>query len=94
MMSDLPNKPTTRRVALKTGLGLLGAAGAVSLAAATKARAQSAKADPSTVGYVTKSATAGQACSSCASFIAPGACVLVSGAIAPAGWCQLYSPKS
>jgi hypothetical protein len=93
-MSDLPTKPTTRRTALKTGLGLLGAAGAVTLAATTKARAQSAKADPSTVGYVTKSATAGQICSGCASYISPGGCQLVSGPIAPGGWCQLYSPKS
>jgi hypothetical protein len=90
----LPNKPTTRRIALKTGLGLLGAAGAVTLAATTKARAQSAKADPSTVGYVTKSATAGQICSGCVQFVAPGSCQIVSGAIAPGGWCQLYSPKS
>jgi hypothetical protein len=77
-VSDEPTKPTTRRVALKTGLGLLGVAGAATFAATTRARAQSAKADPSTVGYVTKSATAGQ---------------IVSGAIAPGGWCQLYSPK-
>jgi len=85
------DKTATRRTALKTGLGLLAATGA--LGVATSARAQSAKADPSTVAYQTKPSN-GQQCSTCTSFIAPGSCALVSGVIAPAGWCELYSPKS
>jgi hypothetical protein len=92
-MSDQPTKPTTRRIVIKRGLGLLGVAGAATLAATTRARAQSAKADPSTVGYVTKSATAGQICSGCVQYVSPNACQIVSGPIAPGGWCQLYSPK-
>jgi hypothetical protein len=86
------HKPASRRTALKTGLGLLAATGAVGIA--STARAQSAKADPSTVGYVAKSATAGQVCSGCVQFVAPGSCKIVSGAIAPGGWCELYSPAS
>jgi hypothetical protein len=82
---------TTRRVALKTGLGLLGATAAAGLAAKA-ARAQSAKADPSTVGYQLKPSN-GQQCSGCASFIAPGSCAIVSGTIAPTAWCELYAPK-
>lgn len=85
------NKPASRRVALKTGLGLLAATGAVGLA--STARAQSAKADPSTVGYQTKPSN-GQQCSGCVQFIAPAACKIVSGTISPSGWCELYSPAS
>jgi len=85
------DKTATRRTALKTGLGLLAATGA--LATAGNARAQSAKADPSTVAYQLKPNN-GQQCSTCTSFIAPAGCALVSGTIAPTAWCELYSPKS
>jgi hypothetical protein len=85
------NKPASRRTALKTGLGLLAATSAAGIA--TTARAQSAKADPSTVGYQTKPSN-GQQCSGCVQFVAPAACQVVSGTISPSGWCQLYSPKS
>jgi len=87
----MDDKLATRRTALKTALGLVAATGAVGIAA--QARAQSAKADPSTVAYQTKPSN-GQQCSGCTSFIAPSSCALVSGTIAPAGWCELYSPKS
>jgi hypothetical protein len=86
----MDEKTASRRAALKTGLGLLAATGALGLAC--PARAQSAKADPSTVGYQTTPSN-GQQCSGCASFIAPAGCTLVSGVIAPAGWCELYAPK-
>lgn len=32
-------------------------------------------------------------CDNCANFQAPGACKLVDGTIAPAGWCILYRSK-
>jgi hypothetical protein len=87
----MKNKPATRRIMLKTGLGLLAAGGAAGIA--TRARAQSAKAAPGTVGYQTKPSN-GQQCSGCSQFIAPDGCQLVSGTISPSGWCELYSPKS
>ena len=87
-MTDFSKKPATRRAALKTGLGLLGVVGV-----AATARAQSAKADPSTVAYQLKPNN-GQQCSTCTSFIAPAGCALGSGTIAPTAWCELYSPKS
>ena len=34
-----------------------------------------------------------QSCSLCANFQAPSACVIVSGAVAPNGWCKLFKPK-
>lgn len=82
----------TRRKALKTGMGLLATAGALSFAA-REAKAQSAQADPSTVGYQAKPSN-GQQCSGCVQFVAPASCKIVSGTISPSGWCELYSPKS
>ena len=35
-----------------------------------------------------------QSCSLCANFQAPSACLVVSGAVAPSGWCKLFKPKS
>jgi hypothetical protein len=81
----------SRRAALKAGLAILGVAGAASLAG--RAQAQSAKADPSTVGYQTKPSS-GQQCSGCVQWAPPNACKIVSGTIAPDGWCELYAPKS
>jgi hypothetical protein len=83
---------TTRRGALKAGLALIAGTGAAAVAA-SRARAQSAKADPSTVGYQTKPSS-GQQCSGCVQWDPPNACKIVSGTISPSGWCELYSPKS
>jgi len=87
----MDDKFATRRAALKTALSLLAVTGAAGIA--TKARAQSAKADPASVAYQTKPSSGAQ-CSGCSSFVAPAACILVSGTISPSGWCELYSPKS
>jgi len=87
----MQNKSTTRRGALKTGLAIVAGTGAVAMG--TKAQAQSAKADPSTVGYQTKPSN-GQQCSGCVQYVNPNACKIVSGVIAPTGWCELYSPAS
>jgi hypothetical protein len=86
------DKSTTRRAALKAGLAIIAGTGAAAVAA-SGARAQSAKADPSTVGYQTKPSN-GQQCSGCVQWVAPNACKIVSGTIAAAGWCELYSPAS
>jgi hypothetical protein len=87
----MPEDKASRRAALKAGLAILGVAGAAGIA--TRARAQSAKADPSTVGYQTKPNN-GQQCSTCVQFVSPASCKIVSGTIAAAGWCELYSPAS
>jgi hypothetical protein len=79
----------SRRAALKAGLAVLGAAGAVCMAG--RAQAQSAKAAPDTVGYQTKPNN-GQECDGCVQYIKPNGCKIVSGVIAPQGWCELYSP--
>lgn len=90
-MTEKSSPAATRRSALKAGLAIIAGTGAAVIA--TRAQAQSAKADPSTVAYQLKPNN-GQQCSGCTSFIAPAACSLVSGTIAPTAWCELYSPKS
>jgi hypothetical protein len=83
---------TTRRSALKAGLAAIAGTGVAAIAA-SRARAQSAKADPSTVAYQSKPSN-GQQCSGCVQWDPPNACKIVSGTISPSGWCELYSPKS
>jgi len=87
----MPEDKASRRAALKAGLAILGIAGAAGIAG--RAEAQSAKADPSTVGYQTKPSN-GQQCSGCIQWAPPNACKIVSGTISPSGWCELYSPAS
>ncbi|HQT64843.1 MAG: hypothetical protein B7Z75_08225 [Acidocella sp. 20-57-95] len=84
-------KNTSRRTALKAGLAVI--AGSSAVAVAGRAKAQSAKAAQSTVGYQAKPNN-GQQCSTCTQFVAPNACQIVDGVIAPDAWCQLYSPKA
>jgi hypothetical protein len=86
------DKLSTRRTALKAGLAIIAGTGAAAVAA-SRAQAQSAKADPSTVAYQTKPSN-GQQCDGCVQWDPPNACKIVSGTIAPNGWCELYSPKS
>jgi hypothetical protein len=89
---SLEDKFTTRRSTLKAGLAIIAGTGATAVAA-SRAKAQSAKADPSTVGYQTKPSS-GQQCSGCVQWDPPNACKIVSGTISPSGWCELYSPKN
>jgi hypothetical protein len=35
-----------------------------------------------------------QSCAVCANFQPPSACKFVDGTISPAGWCQLFAPKT
>jgi hypothetical protein len=35
-----------------------------------------------------------QACAACPYFVSPASCVLVEGAISPAGWCPIYTTFS
>jgi hypothetical protein len=89
---SLEDKSTTRRAALKAGLAIVAGTGAAGLAA-SRARAQSSKADPSSVAYQTKPSNGAQ-CSGCVQWQPPAACAIVSGTIAATGWCELYAPKS
>ncbi len=76
------------------GHGLIWAGGALIGAglAAEAASAQSAKLAPAVAHY--QETPKGKAqCDTCASFLAPSGCKLVTGKISPSGWCMFYAAK-
>lgn len=77
-----------RRLALQGFLG----AGLVWLGNASPAAAQDSKMDQGTVQYQAQPKD-GHQCSQCQHFVAPNACNLVAGNIAPSGWCLLFAAK-
>lgn len=77
---------STRRGLLQSGLGLVAAAGMI-----TGATAQE-KLAPALVQYQ-PTPKDGAICSKCVNWVAPNACNIVSGVIAPNGWCVAYAPK-
>jgi hypothetical protein len=80
----------SRRGVLKTGLTLL--AGTVVATAARADDGADAKVEQSVVQYQPNPKD-GQQCSGCVNFVAPNACKVVSGVIAPTGWCVAFAPK-
>ncbi len=82
------NNNPTRRVMLRTGLGV--AAGAT--LAASAARAQDEKIAQELVQYQNQPKD-GQQCSKCAQYVDPNACKIVAGQISPQGYCVAYAPK-
>ena len=71
---------------------LLGAAGAAPLLVMTGGSAQ-AKIAPAAVHYQPTPKDEKQ-CQGCNFFMAPNACKLVDGEIAPTGWCALWAKKA
>ena len=82
-----PLNPTSRRIAIKTGLGIL--AGATVAATAAKAQEKIAQ---NLVQYQ-PGPKDGNRCDHCVNWAPPAACTIVAGNIAPAGWCVAYAPK-
>ncbi len=78
----------SRRTVLKTGLGVL----AAGLAAAGSASAQD-KLAPALVQYQ-PTPKGPQMCINCSQWVAPNGCKIVSGVIAPQGWCVAWVAKS
>lgn len=84
----MPNRNgSSRRDMLRTGM--LIAAGA---AVASTARAQDEKIAQELVQYQAQPKD-GQQCSKCAQWVAPNACKIVAGVIAPTGYCVAYAPQ-
>jgi hypothetical protein len=73
---------------------MLAGAGAVFAAgvASGSAAAQGAKVAPALAHYQ-PTPKGKAACDTCMSFLAPSACKVVTGEIAPTGWCTLYAAK-
>ncbi|MBV1701869.1 MAG: high potential iron sulfur protein [Hyphomicrobiales bacterium] len=86
-MSD---KVTTLNLSRRNVIGLVAGVAPLMMVASASAGAQ---VSPKSVGYVT-SPKAGHECSGCNLFVSPGSCKVVSGAISPKGWCQLWVAKA
>ncbi len=82
------NLDTTRRIAIKSGLGAV--AGLTGVAAT--ARAQDEKIAQNLVQYQ-ENPKDGNECDGCVNWVAPNACKIVAGNINPKGWCVAYAPK-
>ncbi|HQT68256.1 MAG TPA: high-potential iron-sulfur protein [Acetobacteraceae bacterium] len=86
----------SRRGLLHLAACLSGAA----LCVAAMPQAQAAALSKASVGYRDIPSDKGKVCANCALFILPaqGAaharCKLVAGPISPAGWCQIWTPRS
>ncbi len=79
---------TSRRVVMRTGLGLLAAGAAM----AGTARAQDQKIAKNLVQYQ-DGPKDGNECDKCVNWVAPNGCKIVEGTINPKGWCVAYAPK-
>lgn len=91
-----PNENKTRRCVLKAGLAAVGgvaAAGAAQAAGAGAQRFAQDKIAPAAVQYQATPKN-GQRCDACVNWEPPNACKIVSGTIAPEGWCIAYAPKN
>ena len=90
---SVPQDNKTRRSVLRAGLA---AVGGVVVAGGARAAAGSQLAQdkiaPAQVQYQTTPKD-GQQCDKCVNWVAPNACKIVSGTIAPTGWCLAFAPK-
>jgi hypothetical protein len=85
-VQDLSGQGKSRRFILSAG-GVVIAAAAMGVAGAAQA-----KSPQKGVQYVEKSTKPNMNCGNCGSFIAPAACKIVDGVIAPTGYCIVWSP--
>ena len=86
-MTKRIDETATRRRLLKGTLAVISGVAAV----ATRTQAQE-KIAQAMVQYQTMPKD-GNKCSMCVNFDAPNACKIVSGTIAPEGWCIAFAPK-
>jgi hypothetical protein len=90
-VTERVEKITSRRVVLGTGLGV-GVGAMAAIVAGRRAQAQE-QITQATAQYQPMPKE-GQRCDACLNWVAPNACKIVSGVIAPAGWCIVFAPKA
>jgi hypothetical protein len=73
---------------------LISAVGSTSLLAGTTRWAEAEFKAPQSAVHYQQTANEGHSCADCRHFMAPQACKLVDGAIAPTGWCRLWTKKT
>ena len=83
---------TSRRTIIRAGVTGLAAVGA-GIAVGGRVQAQT-KISPKLVQYIAVSKKPNQNCGNCAQFLAPNACKIVEGEIAPTGWCVSWGPAA
>ena len=81
------DKRASLRGMVRTGLGVL-----VAGALGSRVSAQDQKIAQNLVQYQATPKD-GQRCDHCVNWVAPNACKIVAGTIAPAGWCVAFAPK-
>ncbi len=81
------DKRASLRSMLQIGLGVI-ATGAI----VSEAKAQDDKIAQNLVQYQTTPKD-GAHCEACVNWVAPNACKIVAGTIAPTGWCVAFAPK-
>ncbi len=81
--------PTTRRCMMRATLGIVAGTAAIATAGAAVAQEKLAR---NLVQYQ-DTPKDGAECDKCVNWVAPNACKIVDGAIAPKGWCVAYAPK-
>jgi hypothetical protein len=90
---SVPQDNKTRRGVLRAGLAAVGGVIAAGGArAAMGSQLAQDKIAPAQVQYQTTPKD-GQQCDKCVNWVAPNACKIVSGTIAPQGWCIAFAPK-
>jgi hypothetical protein len=90
---SVPQDNRTRRRVLKAGLAAVsGVVAAGAAHAAVGPQLAQDKIAPAQVQYQTTPKD-GQQCDKCVNWVAPNACKIVSGTIAPTGWCLAFAPK-
>ncbi|HLY45704.1 MAG TPA: hypothetical protein VKQ73_09005 [Stellaceae bacterium] len=86
-------EPSRRSVLRNLALTAGGAAVLAATAGGTRQAEAQTKMAPQSVGYQSTPKGA-ERCDNCLQFTAPASCKVVSGAIAPAGWCKIYAKRS
>ena len=82
----------SRRSTIRSGLAAL-AGGVTATAALAQTGDESTRLPKSRVHYQYTPNAQGSHCSICQNFVAPNACQIVAGGIAPNGYCLVFSPK-
>ncbi len=93
MTDPLNAKPQNAARRLFLGRAALAVAGGTAAAAAGLAASPAQAAVTQTLAHYQGTPKGKASCTTCSQFVTPNACKVVSGVVAPTGWCLLFAPK-
>ena len=93
MTDPLNAKPQNTARRLFLGRAARAVAGGTAAAAAGLAASPAQAAVSQTLAHYQGTPKGKASCTTCSQFITPNACKVVSGVVAPTGWCLLFAPK-